>query len=102
MAVTMIIRRIAPLSCAKIAGIVYAALGLVFGALVSIFSVLGSAFSAHQARPVPPVFGLLFGVGSIIILPIFYGVLGFVSAYAVAWLYNLLASRIGGIELDIS
>jgi hypothetical protein len=98
----MIIRRIAPLSCAKIAGVVYCALGLFFGAIVSVFSLLGSAFSSAQTRSVFPAAGLFLGIGAIVVFPIFYAVIGFLSAFVFAWIYNVVASRIGGIEIDIS
>jgi hypothetical protein len=102
MAVTMIIRRIAPLSCAKIAGIVYAALGLLFGVIVALFSSLGATFAAAQTRVASPLLGLFMGVGAIIVLPIFYGIIGFLSALITAWVYNLVASRVGGIEIDVA
>ena len=102
MARTMIIRRIAPLSCAKIAGVVYCALGLFVGALVSIFSLLGSAFQTTQTNSAFPHVGLFLGFGAIIVFPIVYAVIGFLSAFVFAWIYNLVASKIGGIEIDIS
>jgi hypothetical protein len=43
----------------------------------------------------------MFGVGAIIVLPIFYGVLGVVMGALTAALYNLFAGMFGGIELDI-
>lgn len=45
--------------------------------------------------------GLLFGVGSVIFLPIFYGVLGFVFGLLTALLYNLVARFVGGIEVEV-
>lgn len=45
--------------------------------------------------------GLLFGVGSVIFLPVFYGILGFVSGLIGALLYNGAARLIGGIEIEL-
>ena len=39
-------------------------------------------------------------VWAIIFLPIFYGILGFVAGGTTAWIYNLVAKYIGGLELD--
>ena len=91
----MVIRRIGPLSAAKIAGLLYALMGLVFGAFVSIFAVAGAMPKDDGMA------GLMFGMGAIIALPIFYGILGFVMTLIAAALYNLVARLIGGIEIDL-
>ena len=102
----MTIKRIGPLSCAKIAGVTYAALGLLIGALISLVAGLGLALSGAQqsldAKALPPMFGAFMGVGAIIVFPILYGIIGFIFALIGAWIYNLLASWIGGIQVDIS
>ena len=43
-----------------------------------------------------------FGWIGIIIFPIFYGVLGFLTGAVGAWVYNLLAKWIGGVELELT
>src|SRR3569833_3009087 len=99
----MIIRRVGPLSCAKIAGIIYAVLGLVLGAAVSMFAMIGAALSSTQ-RPetaLTPILGVVFGVGAIVMLPLFYGVIGSLSWPIGAWRYNLIAAKLGGIEIDV-
>ncbi len=102
----MTIKHIGPLSCAKIAGVTYACLGLIFGALISLFAAIGLAFGGAQPglgeRSVSPLIGAFVGIGAVIFLPIFYGVIGFVFALLGAWLYNVVASKVGGIEIDIS
>ena len=65
----MVINRIAPLSLAKISGTLYAALGLIFGAIISLISMAG-AFGGAGGGNGNPMFGALFGVGAIILLPI--------------------------------
>ena len=44
---------------------------------------------------------MLFGAGSIVILPIFYGVIGAVMMMLTALLYNLAARIAGGIEIEV-
>ena len=67
----MVITRVGVLSLGKVLGVMYALLGLIVGALFAIVSLLGAANSqASDAFA-----GLLFGVGSVIFLPVFYGVL---------------------------
>ncbi len=101
----MIIKRFGPLSCAKIASAVYAVLGLFVGACMSIVALLGAAVSSTQRTPetaISPIASAVLGVGAIIICPIFYGVFGFLTTLIGTWLYNLIASKIGGIEIDLA
>jgi hypothetical protein len=93
----MILKRIGPVSAAKISGALYALMGLIAGAFISLFSVVGSAFAPHQAG----FGGLIFGAGALVALPIFYGVFGFIATLIAAALYNMLAGWLGGMELDL-
>jgi len=94
----MVIRRFEPLSVGKVAGVLYAAMGLIVGAIVSIAAMIGG-FTGHS--DFGAFTGGLVGIGAIIILPIFYGVLGLGEAIIAAWLYNLAAGVVGGIEIDV-
>ena len=94
----MIVRRVGPLSVARVMGLLYALMGLMLGAFISLFSFIGSAFSPKE---MPAGMGVLFGVGAIVALPIFYGLLGFIFALIGAAVYNLVASWVGGVELDV-
>ena len=94
----MIIKRVGPVSCAKIAGTLYAVLGLVVGAIFSLIATV-SGFSS-QASGAGAV-GTVIGAGSIIFFPILYGGIGFVFTLLFAALYNVLAGAVGGIELDL-
>jgi len=44
---------------------------------------------------------MMFGVGAIVFLPIFYGVIGAVGGAICAALYNVFAGMIGGVELNL-
>ena len=92
----MVINRIAPFSLAKISGTLYAGMGLIFGALFSLVTMAGIFGGADSP------FGAMFGVGAIIFLPILYGCIGFVASLIGAWLYNVLAGMVGGVELDVT
>lgn len=95
------VKRIGPLSLAKVMGLVYGGLGLIVGAVVSLVAVLGAAVGfSHRAGGATFV-GLLFGAGAVILLPIFYGLLGFVCGAVGAWIYNLAAGAVGGLELEL-
>ena len=94
----MVIKRIAPLSLAKIAGTLYGVMGLVFGCIVSVIATVGGFGSQTSQNP---ALSAMLGVGAIFILPIFYGGIGFVGMLIAAWLYNVIAGLVGGIELDV-
>ena len=94
----MVIKRIGPLSLAKISGTLYAVLGLAFGAIFSVASLAGGLGSN---TPEGAGLGALLGAGAIVAFPVLYGGLGFVMSLVVAWLYNILAGAVGGIELDV-
>jgi hypothetical protein len=94
----MILRRIGPLSVAKVSGVLYAIMGLLFGAIVSLISLV--AASVRPGSDAGP-FAALFGVGAIIWLPLFYGCIGFVASLVMAALYNAVAGMVGGIKLEV-
>ncbi len=94
----MVIRRVGPLSAAKIAGMLYALIGLVIGAFISLIGIAGSLGSNELEGA---ALGAVFGAGAIVIAPILYGCLGFVTTLIMAALYNLLAGAVGGIEIDV-
>ncbi len=95
----MVLKKVGVLSVAKILAVVYAAIGVVAGFFFAVFSLIGAAAGA-AAREAAPFIGALFGVGAIIILPVFYGVLGFIIGLIVAAIYNVAARSFGGIEMD--
>jgi hypothetical protein len=100
----MVIRRVAPFSCAKIAAVLYAVAGLILGGIFSLVALAGgfatSAFAADPSRRgLAPFFGV--GALSVVLFPILYGVMGFVGALIAAWLYNTAAGVVGGIRIDV-
>jgi hypothetical protein len=95
----MVVKRVNPLSSAKIAGVLYAIMGLLFGGLFSLFAMLG-AFTAPDNDA--GMLGAMFGMGAVILMPILYGCMGFVTTLIFAALYNVVAGMVGGIEIDVA
>lgn len=97
----MVIKRVNPISAAKVGGVLGVLLGLVIGACASLLMMLwGTRASAASDQPGGALFGMLFGAGAIVILPIFYGVFMFIVGLIQAALYNLAAKWTGGLEVD--
>ena len=91
------IKKIGVMSVAKIMAVLYAFIGLIIGSIFTIFSVIGLAIASQEASG---IIAIIFGFGSIIMLPLFYGAMGFFGGAVTAWMYNLIASWIGGIEIE--
>jgi hypothetical protein len=94
----MVIKRIGPVSCAKIVGLLYTILGLVVGAMFSLIALAGGLASNRSGSA---GVGAIIGVGAVVAFPILYGCLGFVATLIGAWLYNVAAGAVGGIEMDL-
>lgn len=92
----MIVKRIGPMSVAKISGALYALIGLIVGGIVSAVSVVGGAMGGSDTGMV----GMIFGAAAVVLLPLLYGCMGFVLSLIGAGLFNLAAGWVGGIELE--
>ena len=90
----MVLSRIDPMSYAKVYGAIAAMLGLVIGVLYAFFAMAFSSMLGGES------IGGAIAIGMVIGFPILYGVLAFVLGLLMAWIYNVVAARIGGIELE--
>jgi len=86
------ITRINPKSLAKVFGALYAIMGFIGGL---IFALIGIVTAASGQM------GGLFGLVSLLLLPLLYGMMGLVFGYITALLYNLIAKKIGGVEIEL-
>ena len=91
------VKKIGTASLAKMLGAVYAAIGFLVGLFVSAFSAILMFFGGQNAG----LAGIVLGVGAVIIFPIFYGILGVIFGSIIAIVYNAVADRIGGIEVEL-
>jgi hypothetical protein len=98
----MVVRRIAPMSAAKIEGTLMALMGLLIGLMFTAIGSVASSLAPQASSSGLGFMGAAFGVGAIIILPICYGVFGFIAGLIGAGLYNVLAGIVGGIEIETS
>ncbi len=90
----VIIRRLDPMSVAKLEGLLLAIVGLIVGIFVAITTV-ASGVSAGLG------IGAGLGVFAIIAMPIAYGIFGFIGGGLGAVIYNFCASKVGGIKIEI-
>jgi hypothetical protein len=90
----MKIRSVGPLSVGKIIGAIYCGLGLLIGLVFALISLVGAAIAANQQ-------GAVAGLPPVALLPVFYGLMGFLGGVITAALYNLAAGMMGGIEVEL-
>jgi hypothetical protein len=95
----MVIRRVGPLSCAKIAGVLYLIMGFVIGGMVSLLTLAGLFGGGEAQSGFMPA---LFGAAAVVLLPICYGFFGFVVTLVMTSLFNLVVGFTGGVEIDVS
>ena len=98
---TAVLKRVNVSAAAKVMGTVYAGLGLLFGALFSLFSLVGAGIGAAAGGGDEAWLGVLFGVGAIVVLPLFYGTIGTIAGAVGAAIYNLAARLVGGLEFEL-
>lgn len=80
-------------SCARLLGALYGALAL----LVVPFGLIGVFVSAIKGDSA--------GIGTsflLIVAPLLYAILGFLFGGLSSWVYNLVATWVGGIEIELS
>jgi membrane-associated HD superfamily phosphohydrolase len=90
----LVLKRLDVLSVAKVYATILAIIGFILGIVTAIISITIGATLGWA------VLGIGFGVLAIIILPILFGIMGFVFGAIGAFLYNVAAGRIGGIKLE--
>ena len=97
----MVVKRVGPLSIAKIAAVLYAFMGLIGGAFFSMAALAGAFAGFDEAGFGPASFMGLVGAGAIVVFPIMYGCIGFVMTLIGAVLYNVASSIAGGVQVDL-
>lgn len=73
-----------------------------FGAIIACAALLGAAFGQDAVNtPFSGFIGIFLGVGAVIFVPLFYGLLGAIMAAFMAWIYNSLVGITGGLRVDL-
>ena len=84
------VRRFGVGQTAKVAGVLYALMGLIAVPILLVATLVA-----------PDETGVGFGIGFALLLPLLYGLLGFVFTALGCIIYNLVAGWVGGIEIEI-
>lgn len=95
------VKSLGVLSLGKVMGSIYGLFGFIFGAIFSLFSLVGGMGMMASEQGGEQAFAMFFGMGAVILLPLFYGAMGFLAGLLTALIYNLCAGFIGGLEMDV-
>ncbi len=99
---TIKLTKINVLSAAKMYAAMGAAVGFAVGLVWAFFAIFfgGMMGAAGGNAGLGAGLGAIFGIGAVIAIPIIYGLAGFVAGALGAFVYNLLARVVGGVELQ--
>ncbi len=89
------LRNVNPIQCAIVSGVLYALLGIIVAIL---FAPIMSVMTTHMPPGTPSV-AAGFSMGTLVLFPILYAILGFIGGLITAFLYNVVAGWTGGIQL---
>jgi hypothetical protein len=90
------IRRIAPLQLGKIMALTYGIMGLIFCPFFLLMTVFATHLPNNQRVGI-----MALGTGFALFMPVLYAVMGFVFGVVGAFIYNVIAKRVGGIEVEV-
>jgi len=95
---TLRLRRVGVLSVGMFGGAAGVIMGLVVGAFFLLLTMVGIGAGGGQNVGAP----LAGGVFMVVLLPVFYGIGGFIGGVINAIVYNIVAGMSGGIEMAFS
>lgn len=100
-----ILKKIGPLSLAKIYGVMMFVMALLiaipYGLFIIIWSVVGGTAAGGNEGLMLGGGGAVMGILVMILMPIIYGLMGFVGGALTAFLYNIFAKFVGGVEVEV-
>ncbi len=95
------LKRVGVVSSGILMGAGGAVMGLLAGGIFFLISLAGVGAAANAGNgPDPAAAFIGMGVGAIFILPIMYGIGGFIAGIIYAFIYNVLAGMTGGLEME--
>ena len=94
---TVVIKHIDLASAGMVLGAMYGLIGVIIGGFFALFGLLGVALGGGEAA----AGGIATGFFGLILMPIFYGVAGFIGGIITALIYNLIAGITGGLKIDM-
>jgi hypothetical protein len=95
------LKRIAPLKFGLILGILYGLIALIFVPFILLAAVVGSMVAPTAEGSVHQAMGIGVAIVLCFVLPVFYAVIGGLCGMLIAWIYNVIAGWVGGVEFEV-
>jgi uncharacterized membrane protein YGL010W len=95
------LKRIAPLKCGLVTGILYGLFSLIFIPIILLSVGLSLLAPQHTTNGLGQGLGIVFALLLSLFIPVLYAVMGGLMGMLMAWLYNVIASWVGGIEFEV-
>lgn len=95
------IKKFSPLQLGKVLAVVYGMLSLVAAPFFFIFAMMGAFAGAQQGGAPGVLVGLGAGIAMAVMIPVVYTACGFIGGVLGAFVYNLAAKWVGGIEVEL-
>jgi hypothetical protein len=89
------LKQVGVLSLAKVSALVHGAIGLLF---VPLLLIVGGIMATVVPGAQKAVGGIV--IVEALVIPFFYAGVGFLLGAFVGWIYNFIAGKIGGIEVE--
>ena len=95
------LNRVDPVSAGKVFGCLYAFLGIFGGMFIGGMMLLEAGVNRGGNGP-GESFGLILGAMMLVLVPIGYGLMGFIIGLLMSLVYNLVAGYFGGLVLEVN
>ena len=98
----MKLRHVKALSAGKMLGVPGAGVGLCVGVVFCVINaVFVMAWRGASGLAGSDISNLVLGIVSVVGMPVLYGLAGLLLGLLLAFLYNVVAARIGGLEIEL-
>lgn len=94
------LKRIEPLQLGKISGALYGLMSLIFVPFFLLAALIPGFMSQNGDGPSAAI-SIAIALAMAVFFPIIYAVMGFILGVISAFFYNVIAKRIGGIQVDV-
>ncbi len=86
------------MSMATVSAVILAIFGFIAGIIAALGAGMVSAFDTVAGMGMLSAY---MGVAAIVFFPILYAIIGFVMGAITAFIYNIIAQKVGGVKLDL-